>query len=208
MSTLLEKLSEKQSMKPESQQNMGTSCLHCPHANIHSGMGVWSWLQKKWKELGDNDMTDKEIEKEFGYEDMEEDWDDDLSEVIDSEEENDYYEDDDLDYGECDYEDELNVQETELPKGKKKYDSILDWDREDYWAYGCSAKKLLEMQFADMMSIAGLLEVVDSLILIGETQQHELQGNVSDISTKLKNRAISIVDRWENFLDKDYEIRR
>ena len=96
-------------------------------------------------------MTDKEIEKEFGYEDMEEDWDDDLSEVIDSEEENDYYEDDDLDYGECDYEDELNVQETELPKGKKKYDSILDWDREDYWAYGCSAKKLLEMQFADMM---------------------------------------------------------
>ena len=43
-------------------------------------MGVWSWLQKKWKELGDNDMTDKEIEKEFGYEDMEEDWDDDLSE--------------------------------------------------------------------------------------------------------------------------------
>ena len=39
-------------------------------------MGVWSWLQKKWKELGDNDMTDKEIEKEFGYEDMEEDWDD------------------------------------------------------------------------------------------------------------------------------------
>ena len=27
-------------MKPESQQNMGTSCLHCPHANIHSGMGV------------------------------------------------------------------------------------------------------------------------------------------------------------------------
>lgn len=153
-------------------------------------------------------MTDKEIEKEFGYEDMEEDWDDDLSEVIDIEEENDYYEDDDLDYGECDYEDELNVQETELPKGKKKYDSILDWDREDYWAYGCSAKKLLEMQFADMMSIAGLLEVVDSLILIGETQQHELQGNVSDISMKLKNRAISIVDRWENFLDKDYEIRR
>lgn len=153
-------------------------------------------------------MTDKEIEKEFGYEDMEEDWDDDLSEVIDIEEENDYYEDDDLDYGECDYEDELNVQETELPKGKKKYDSILDWDREDYWAYGCSAKKLLEMQFADMMSIAGLLEVVDSLILIGETQQHELQGNVSDISTKLKSRAISIVDRWENFLDKDYEIRR
>ena len=105
-------------------------------------MGVWSWLQKKWKELGDNDMTDKEIEKEFGYEDMEEDWDDDLSEVIDIEEENDYYEDDDLDYGECDYEDELNVQETELPKGKKKYDSILDWDREDYWAYGCSAKKV------------------------------------------------------------------
>lgn len=153
-------------------------------------------------------MTDKEIEKEFGYEDMEEDWDDDLSEVIDIKEENDYYEDDDLDYGECDYEDELNVQETELPKGKKKYDSILDWDREDYWAYGCSAKKLLEMQFADMMSIAGLLEVVDSLILIGETQQHELQGNVSDISTKLKNGAISIVDRWENFLDKDYEIRR
>lgn len=153
-------------------------------------------------------MTDKEIGKEFGYEDMEEDWDDDLSEVIDIEEENDYYEDDDLDYGECDYEDELNVQETELPKRKKKYDSILDWDREDYWAYGCSAKKLLEMQFADMMSIAGLLEVVDSLILIGETQQHELQGNVSDISMKLKNRAISIVDRWENFLDKDYEIRR
>lgn len=37
-------------------------------------------------------MTDKEIEKEFGYEDMEEDWDDDLSEVIDIEEENDYYE--------------------------------------------------------------------------------------------------------------------
>ena len=171
-------------------------------------MGVWSWLQKKWKELRDNDLTDKEIEKEFGYEDMEEDWDDDLSEVIDIEEENDYYEDDDLDYGECDYEDELNVQETELPKGKKKYDSILDWDREDYWAYGWSAKKLLKMQFADMMSIAGLLEVVDSLILIGETQQHELQGNVSDISTKLKNRAISIVDRWENFLDKDYEIRR
>ena len=67
-------------------------------------------------------MTDKEIEKEFGYEDMEEDWDDDLSEVIDIEEENDYYEDDDLDYGECDYEDELNVQETELPKGKKKSD--------------------------------------------------------------------------------------
>lgn len=64
-------------------------------------------------------MTDKEIEKEFGYEDMEEDWDDDLSEVIDIEEENDYYEDDDLDYGECDYEDELNVQETELPKGKR-----------------------------------------------------------------------------------------
>ena len=177
----------------------------CEYSQKNGRMVV---VAKKWKELGDNDMTDKEIEKESGYEDMEEDWDDDLSEVIDIKEENDYYEDDDLDYGECDYEDELNVQETELPKGKKKYDSILDWDREDYWAYGCSAKKLLEMQFADMMSIAGLLEVVDSLILIGETQQHELQGNVSDISTKLKNRAISIVDRWENFLDKDYEIRR
>ena len=88
------------------------------------------------------------------------------------------------------------------------YHAIKMIQAEDYWAYGWSAKKLLKMQFADMMSIAGLLEVVDSLILIGETQQHELQGNVSDISTKLKNRAISIVDRWENFLDKDYEIRR
>ena len=55
-------------------------------------MGVWSWLQKSGKNWGINDMTDKEIEKEFGYEDMEEDWDDDLSRMIDIEEENDYYE--------------------------------------------------------------------------------------------------------------------
>ena len=195
-------------MKPKLQPSMEKNCSTLSTCEYSQKNGRMVVVAKKVERTGDNDMTDKEIEKEFGYEDMEEDWDDDLSEVIDIEEENDYYEDDDLDYGECDYEDELNVQETELPKGKKKYDSILDWDREDYWAYGCSAKKLLEMQFADMMSIAGLLEVVDSLILIGETQQHELQGNVSDISTKLKNRAISIVDRWENFLDKDYEIRR
>ena len=83
MSTLLEKLSEKQSMKPESQQNMGTSCLHCPHANIHRGMGVWSWLQKKWNKLGEDNMTDEEFLKEFCLEDETENPEDESKESCD-----------------------------------------------------------------------------------------------------------------------------
>ena len=65
-------------MKPESQQNMWTSCLHCPHANIHSGMGVWSWLQKKFSKM----KAKKEPEEfEFGCEDLTKDWFDEISDL-------------------------------------------------------------------------------------------------------------------------------
>ena len=170
MSTLLEKLSEKQSMKPESQQNMGTSCLHCPHANIHSGMGVWSWLQKKFSKM----KAEKEPEEfEFGCEDLKQD----------------------------------SVEPDSKPD-KARTGGIWDWDSEDYWAYGESERSLLEMAHKDMLCIAGLLEVMDSLALLADTQGRELQSGLSDVSVKLKDKAIAIENRWNTFLNKNYKIRR
>ncbi len=61
------KLRENHSIKPEQQQNTGTSCLHCPLASIHSRMGVWSWLQKKFSKR----KAEKEPEEfEFRLEDL------------------------------------------------------------------------------------------------------------------------------------------
>lgn len=126
MSTLLEKLSEKQSMKPESQQNMGTSCLHCPHANIHSGMGVWSWLQKKFSKM----KAEKEPEEfEFGCEDLTKDWFDEISDMEEQEEkikcdENDFFDN------------EQDSVEPDSEPDKARTGGIWDWDSEDYWAYG------------------------------------------------------------------------
>ena len=135
MSTLLEKLSEKQSMKPESQQNMGTSCLHCPHANIHSGMGVWSWLQKKFSKM----KAEKEPEEfEFGCEDLTKDWFDEISDMEEPEEkikcdENDFFDN------------EQDSVEPDSKPDKARTGGIWDWDSEDYWAYGEAERALLEM---------------------------------------------------------------
>ena len=78
-------------------------------------------------------------------------------------------------------------------------------DRE---AYGKSERSLLEMAHKDMLCIAGLLEVMDSLTLLADTQERELQSDLSDISVKLKDKAIAIENRWNTFLNKNYEIRR
>lgn len=63
-------------------------------------------------------------------------------------------------------------------------------------------------QNKDMLCIAGLLEVMDSLTLLADTQERELQSDLSDISVKLKDKAIAIENRWNTFLNKNYEIRR
>ena len=193
MSTLLEKLSEKQSMKPESQQNMGASCLHCPHANIHSRMGVWSWLQKKFSKM----KAEKEPEEfEFGCEDLTKDWFDEISDMEEPEEkikcdENDFFDN------------EQDSVEPDSKPDKARTGGIWDWDSEDYWAYGESERSLLEMAHKDMLCIAGLLEVMDSLALLAD-----LQSGLSDVSVKLKDKAIAIENRWNTFLNKNYEIRR
>ncbi len=59
-----------------------------------------------------------------------------------------------------------------------------------------------------MLCIAGLLEVMDSLALLADTQGRELQSGLSDVSVKLKDKAIAIENRWNTFLNKNYEIRR
>ena len=81
-------------------------------------------------------------------------------------------------------------------------------NRNEYWAYGESERSLLEMAHKDMLCIAGLLEVMDSLALLADTQGRELQSGLSDISVKLKDKAIAIENRWNTFLNKNYEIRR
>lgn len=198
MSTLLEKLSEKQSMKPESQQNMGTSCLHCPHANIHSGMGVWSWLQKKFSKM----KAEKEPEEfEFGCEDLTKDWFDEISDLEEQEEKS---ECDETDF----WDNEQDSVEPDSEPDKARTGGIWDWDSEDYWAYGESERSLLEMAHKDMLCLAGLLEVMDSLALLADTQGRELQSGLSDVSVKLKDKAIAIENRWNTFLNKNYEIRR
>ena len=84
----------------------------------------------------------------------------------------------------------------------------MDWDSEDYWAYGRSERFLLEMAHKDMLCIVGLMEVMDSLTLLAETQGRELQYGLSEVSNKLKDKAIAIENRWNTFLNKNYEIRR
>ena len=64
------------------------------------------------------------------------------------------------------------------------------------------------MAHKDMLCIAGLLEVMDSFALLADTQGRELQSGLSDVSVKLKDKAIAIENRWNTFLNKNYEIRR
>ena len=47
-----------------------------------------------------------------------------------------------------------------------------------------------------------------SLALLADTQGRELQSGLSDVSVKLKDKAIAIENRWNTFLNKNYEIRR
>ena len=46
-----------------------------------------------------------------------------------------------------------------------------------------------------MLCIAGLLEVMDSLALLADTQGRELQSGLSDVSVKLKDKAIAIENK-------------
>ena len=143
--------------------------------------------------------AEKEPEEfEFGCEDLTKDW---LDEISDPEEkikcdENDFFDN------------EQDGVEPDSEPDKAGTGGIWDWDIEDYWAYGKSERSLLEMAHKDMLCIAGLLEVMDSLTLLADTQERELQSDLSDISVKLKDKAIAIENRWNTFLNKNYEIRR
>lgn len=143
--------------------------------------------------------AEKEPEEfEFGYEDLTKDWFDEISDLEEKSEcdKNDFF-DNEQDSGESDSEPD-----------KARTGGIWDWDSEDYWAYGESERSLLKMAHKDMLCIAGLLEVMDSLALLADTQGRELQSGLSDISVKLKDKAIAIENRWNTFLNKNYEIRR
>ena len=134
-------------------------------------------------------------EYEFDCEDLTEDWFDEISDLTEPEE------------IECHEEDKESAEADPEPN-KPETGSILDWDSEDYWAYGRSERALLEMAHKDMICIAGLMEVMDSLTLLAETQGRELQYGLSEVSNKLKDKAIAIENRWNTFLNKNYEIRR
>ena len=126
--------------------------------------------------------AEKEPEEfEFGCEDLTKDWFDEISDMEEPEEKI-----------KCDENDFFDNEQ----------------DSEDYWAYGESERSLLEMAHKDMLCIAGLLEVMDSLALLADTQGRELQSGLSDVSVKLKDKAIAIENRWNTFLNKNYEIRR
>lgn len=106
------------------------------------------------------------------------------------------------------FEEEQDSAEADPEPNKPETGSMLDWDSEDYWAYGRSERFLLEMAHKDMLCIVGLMEVMDSLTLLAETQGRELQYGLSEVSNKLKDKAIAIENRWNTFLNKNYEIRR
>lgn len=158
-------------------------------------MGVWSWLQKKFSKM----KAEKELE--LGYEDLTKDWFDEISDLEDQEEKS---ECDETDF----WDNEQDIVEPDSEPNKARTGGIWDWDIEDYWAYGESERSLLEMAHKDMLCIAGLLEVMDSLALLADTQERELQSGLSDVSVKLKDKAIAIENRWNTFLNKNYEIRR
>ena len=161
-------------------------------------MGVWSWLQKKFSKM----KAEKEPEEfEFGCEDLTKDW---LDEISNLEEQEEKSECDENDF----FDNEQDGVEPDSEPDKAGTGGIWDWDIEDYWAYGKSERSLLEMAHKDMLCIAGLLEVMDSLTLLADTQERELQSDLSDISVKLKDKAIAIENRWNTFLNKNYEIRR
>ena len=161
-------------------------------------MGVWSWLQKKFSKM----KAEKEPEElEFGCEDLTKDWFDEISDLEDQEEKS---ECDETDF----WDNEQDIVEPDSEPNKARTGGIWDWDIEDYWAYGESERSLLEMAHKDMLCIAGLLEVMDSLALLADTQERELQSGLSDVSVKLKDKAIAIENRWNTFLNKNYEIRR
>lgn len=161
-------------------------------------MGVWSWLQKKFSRM----KAEKEPEEfEFGCEDLTKDWLDEISDLEEQEEKSECGENDFFD-------NEQDSVESDSEPDKARTGGIWDWDIEDYWAYGKSERSLLEMAHKDMLCIAGLLEVMDSLTLLADTQERELQSDLSDISVKLKDKAIAIENRWNTFLNKNYEIRR
>ena len=146
--------------------------------------------------------AEKEPEEfEFGCEDLTKDWFDEISDMEETEEkikcdENDFFDN------------EQDSVEPDSKPDKARTGGIWDWDSEDYWAYGESERSLLEMAHKDMLCIAGLLEVMDSLALLADTQGRELQSGLSDVSVKLKDKAIAIENRWNTFLNKNYEIRR
>ena len=146
--------------------------------------------------------AEKEPEEfEFGCEDLTKDWFDEIGDMEEPEEkikcdENDFFDN------------EQDSVEPDSKPDKARTGGIWDWDSEDYWAYGESERSLLEMAHKDMLCIAGLLEVMDSLALLADTQGRELQSGLSDVSVKLKDKAIAIENRWNTFLNKNYEIRR
>ena len=131
--------------------------------------------------------AEKEPEEfEFGCEDLTKDWFDEISDMEEPEEkikcdENDFFDN------------EQDSVEPDSKPDKARTGGIWDWDSEDYWAYGESERSLLEM---------------DSLALLADTQGRELQSGLSDVSVKLKDKAIAIENRWNTFLNKNYEIRR
>lgn len=127
--------------------------------------------------------AEKEPEEfEFGCEDLTKDWFDEISDMEEPEEkikcdENDFFDN------------EQDSVEPDSKPDKARTGGIWDWDSEDYWAYGESERSLLEMAHKDMLCIAGLLEVMDSLALLADTQGRELQSGLSDVSVKLKDRV-------------------
>lgn len=146
--------------------------------------------------------AEKEPEEfEFGCEDLTKDWFDEISDLEEQEEKS---ECDETDF----WDNEQDSVEPDSEPDKARTGGIWDWDSEDYWAYGESERSLLEMAHKDMLCIAGLLEVMDSLALLADTQGRELQSGLFDVSVKLKDKAIAIENRWNTFLNKNYEIRR
>ena len=153
------------------------------------------------KKIQQNESEKEPEEFEFGCEDLTKDWFDEISDMEEPEEkikcdENDFFDN------------EQDSVEPDSKPDKARTGGIWDWDSEDYWAYGESERSLLEMAHKDMLCIAGLLEVMDSLALLADTQGRELQSGLSDVSVKLKDKAIAIENRWNTFLNKNYEIRR
>lgn len=167
----------------------------CEYSQRNGRMVV---VAKKFSKM----KAEKEPEEfEFGCEDLTKDWFDEISDMEEPEEkikcdENDFFDN------------EQDSVEPDSKPDKARTGGIWDWDSEDYWAYGESERSLLEMAHKDMLCIAGLLEVMDSLALLADTQGRELQSGLSDVSVKLKDKAIAIENRWNTFLNKNYEIRR